>query len=65
RRVLERAGLPADRIEAVEGRADRELLFPDTPLDARNRRITVSVHANVSPSSDLLFTTQPLSHRDG
>lgn len=64
RRVLERAGLPPDRIEAVEGRADRELLFPETPLDARNRRITVSVHANVSPSSDLLFTTQPLNGRN-
>jgi len=63
RRVLERAGLPPDRIEAVEGRADRDLLFTDAPLDERNRRITVSVHANVSPSSDLLFTTQRRGRR--
>ncbi|WP_428410368.1 OmpA family protein [Hyphococcus sp.] len=63
RRVLERAGLPQDRIEAVEGRADRELLFPAAPLDARNRRITISVHANVSPSSDLLFKTEQRGRR--
>ena len=56
RRVMVRAGLSADRIEAVEGRADQELLIPGDPLDPRNRRITVSVLANVSPSSDLFFS---------
>ena len=56
RRVMEDAGLSPDRIEAVEGRADRDLLFPDAPLDPRNRRITVSVLANVSPSTDLFFS---------
>jgi len=58
RRVLERSGLSPDRIEAVEGRADRELLLPDRPLDPRNRRITISVLANVSPSSDLFFSAK-------
>ena len=56
RRVMERAGLSPDRIEAVQGKADRELLLPDRPLDPRNRRITVSVLADVSPSSDLFFS---------
>ena len=56
RRVLESAGLSPDRIEAVEGKADRELLMPQRPLDPRNRRITISVLADVSPSSDLLFS---------
>ena len=56
RRVMVRAGLSPDRIEAVEGRADQELLIPEDPLDPRNRRITVSVLANVSPSSDLFFS---------
>ncbi|MEE4211520.1 MAG: OmpA family protein [Parvularcula sp.] len=55
RRVMETAGLQADRIEAVEGRAAREPFVPSRPEDPRNRRITVSVHANVAQSGDLLF----------
>ncbi|GGY50706.1 OmpA family protein [Parvularcula lutaonensis] len=56
RRVMESAGLQADRIEAVEGRGSRELFVPARPEDPRNRRITVSVHANVAASGDLLFS---------
>lgn len=56
RRVMEGAGLQADRIEAVEGRGSRELFVPARPEDPRNRRITVSVHANVAASGDLLFS---------
>ena len=59
RRVLEQAGLQRDRIEAVEGRASRELFIPARPEDPRNRRITISVHANVASSGDLLFSTGP------
>jgi chemotaxis protein MotB len=55
RRVMETAGLQTDRIEAVEGRAAREPFVPSRPEDPRNRRITVSVHANVAQSGDLLF----------
>lgn len=55
RRVMEGAGLQADRVEAVEGRASRELFVPSRPEDPRNRRITVSVHANVAASGDLFF----------
>jgi len=43
RRVLEGAGLPADRMDRVVGHADRLLLVPDNPLHASNRRITVLV----------------------
>lgn len=57
RRVMEGAGLQPDRVEAVEGRGSRELFVPARPEDPRNRRITVSVHANVSSSGDLLFST--------
>ncbi|NNU17420.1 OmpA family protein [Parvularcula sp. ZS-1/3] len=55
RRTMEGAGLQGDRIEAVEGRGSRELFVPARPEDPRNRRITVSVHANVAQSGDLLF----------
>ena len=55
RRVLETAGLQGDRVEAVEGRGSRELFVPARPDDPRNRRITISVHANVAASGDLLF----------
>lgn len=55
RRVMEAAGLQEDRIEAVEGRGSNDLFVPARPEDPRNRRITVSVHANVAGSGDLLF----------
>jgi chemotaxis protein MotB len=58
RRIMETAGLQPDRIEAVEGRGSREPFVPARPDDPRNRRITVSVHADVSESGDLLFGTQ-------
>lgn len=41
RRVLEGVGLAPDRVREVRGLADRELKLPDSPFDARNRRITV------------------------
>ncbi|HYE91906.1 MAG TPA: flagellar motor protein MotB [Terriglobales bacterium] len=43
RRVLEGAGLPAERMDRVVGHADRLLLFADRPLDPGNRRITLLV----------------------
>lgn len=55
RRVLEGAGLQRDRVEAVEGRGARELAVPSRPEDPKNRRITISVHADVAASGDLLF----------
>lgn len=43
RRILEREGIPADRIISVVGRADRDLRKDEEPLDASNRRITLRV----------------------
>ncbi len=43
RRALEAAGLPVGRIDRVVGMADRLLLTPDEPLNARNRRISILV----------------------
>ncbi|HEX7007378.1 MAG TPA: flagellar motor protein MotB [Alphaproteobacteria bacterium] len=41
RRVLIDAGVPADRITQVVGKADRDPLIEDNPTDPRNRRITI------------------------
>jgi chemotaxis protein MotB len=41
RRTLLEAGVPADQIDYVTGKADRELLFGNDPLNASNRRIAI------------------------
>jgi len=43
RRQLEADGLAPDRIVRVEGMAAMDPLFPQTPLDPRNRRVAVTV----------------------
>lgn len=43
RRALVEAGVPADRIRAVGGRADVAPLIAEDPMDPRNRRITIEV----------------------
>lgn len=43
RRVLVGAGVPEGRIRSVTGNADRDLLVPDDPLAAANRRIAIVV----------------------
>ncbi|HLI11816.1 MAG TPA: flagellar motor protein MotB [Alphaproteobacteria bacterium] len=46
RRALLDAGLPADRIARVVGKADTDPLFPKNPLDPRNRRISITLLQN-------------------
>ena len=41
RRVLLATGMPKERLNNVVGKADKEHLFPETPADARNRRISI------------------------
>jgi chemotaxis protein MotB len=43
RRVMERAGLHVGQVRGVRGYADRQLRVSDTPLDPRNRRVSVIV----------------------
>jgi chemotaxis protein MotB len=43
RRVLETAGLRPGQVTRVIGFAERDLLVPDRPLDAQNRRVSVVV----------------------
>lgn len=41
RRVMLEADFPPQRLNNVMGKADTELLVPENPADARNRRITI------------------------
>jgi chemotaxis protein MotB len=51
RRALIDAGVAADRIARVVGRAETEPLLADDPLNARNRRISITLLTNAkSPS---------------
>ena len=43
RRLLTDSGLPDDRIRDVTGHADRDLLHPETPLAAVNRRVSITL----------------------
>jgi chemotaxis protein MotB len=43
RKLLERNGVPPERIASVSGRADKELKFKADPFAAANRRITLKV----------------------
>lgn len=43
RRALVQGGLAENRILNVQGRADRDLLLPNEPASARNRRISIVV----------------------
>ena len=49
RRVMEEAGLGGSRILEVRGMADRQLRYPDNPLDPRNRRISIFLPFTVNP----------------
>lgn len=41
RRVLESVGVASSRVQEVRGMADRQLRYPDRPLDPSNRRIAI------------------------
>ena len=43
RRTLEADGLPPGRVVRVEGRAAFDPLLPESPLDPRNRRISITI----------------------
>ncbi|MHB1327620.1 MAG: OmpA family protein, partial [Gemmatimonadales bacterium] len=43
RRILSESGVPSGRISEIRGMADRELRYPNTPFDPRNRRVTITV----------------------
>ena len=43
RRLLVEEGFPLERIQEVSGRADTDLLIPDDPYAAQNRRISITL----------------------
>jgi chemotaxis protein MotB len=51
RRVMERSGLHVGQIRGVRGYADRQLRVAETPLDPRNRRVSVIVEHLYKTSS--------------
>ena len=59
RRFLEQSGLPPGRIASVSGNADRELLLPDQPLAAANRRIAIVVLREASQKSGPVMLNAP------
>ena len=63
RRVLTEAGVPAERITQVVGKADREPLIKDDPADPRNRRITITLlrQANLAAPAPAAKTTKTSS----
>jgi len=56
RRIMEAAGLPADRIAGVSGRGEAFPLFPENPFAAGNRRIEITLE----PAAPLLPADRPL-----
>jgi len=56
RRIMERAGLPAERIAGVTGRGDAAPLYPENPYAPGNRRIEIILE----PAAPLLPEDRPL-----
>ena len=50
RRMLVEKGFPLARIQEVSGRADTDLLIPENPLAAQNRRISITLLKQPSTS---------------
>jgi len=45
RRMMEQHGLVAEKVRGVRGCADTQLRYPQSPYDARNRRVTIIVQS--------------------
>lgn len=52
RRLLNDAGLPDSRVRSITGNADRDLLLPNEPLAASNRRIAIVLLRDVPLPGD-------------
>jgi chemotaxis protein MotB len=51
RRLLTEAGLPPARIRSVTGHAERDLLLPDAPNAAANRRVSITLLREAPPAA--------------
>ncbi|MDH4066109.1 MAG: OmpA family protein [Acidobacteriota bacterium] len=52
RRAMERAGLDAGQVRGVRGYADTQLHLTDSPLDPRNRRVSIVVRSHAAAALD-------------
>jgi chemotaxis protein MotB len=65
RRVMQQTGLAPGQVEAVRGYADTRLRYKGSPLDARNRRVSILVRRldhpepNVTPGSPSPASASP------
>ena len=50
REILAGSGVPDDRFASVTGKADTEPMFPDNPYLPANRRVTVTLLSEPSPT---------------
>jgi chemotaxis protein MotB len=57
RRLLLEAGIAEARLRGVAGRADRDLLRPESPLDPANRRVAVLVLIPTTPGNAAAATS--------
>ncbi len=63
RRFMESAELKASQISTVQGFADRQPLYPQNPLDARNRRVSIIVKLDDKTKSLPLNLPPPLQDK--
>ena len=61
RRVLVGAGIAADRLEKIEGRADTDPFVKTDPFDPQNRRISIVLLREPKPAQPAGSTTTPAS----
>jgi chemotaxis protein MotB len=61
RRVLVGAGIAADRLEKIEGRADTDPFVKADPFDPQNRRISIVLLREPKPAQPAGSTTTPAS----
>lgn len=65
RRMLEASGVSNDRIIRVSGMADTELLVPENPKDASNRRITIMLqYQDVVGGSERASSSSKVDHHE-
>jgi chemotaxis protein MotB len=64
RRALVQANIPESRIARVVGRADREHLIPNDPMDAKNRRLSIVILTETKAKNFEAMQQNPLGSSD-
>jgi chemotaxis protein MotB len=54
RRIIEHSGLHEGQVRSVRGFADTQLHLPDSPLDPRNRRVSIVVRSQAAAALEKL-----------